>query len=234
MAEKPNHSGHRARLRQTYLRGGIDSLSDVNRLELLLFYAVPRRDTNQLAHALLQEFGSFSAVMGADVARLTKVDGISENAAVLIQLVGQLSACAERERAETRSRGILDTTDKCAEYLLPHFFGLRAETVYILCLDGKCKLLACRKLGEGSINAADISTRKIVETALHHNAVSVVLAHNHPNGICRPSAEDESTTLRIWHALDAVDIQLVDHIIVCGADYCSMADAGFFESFLRR
>ena len=223
MAEKPNHSGHRARLRQTYLRGGIDSLSDVNRLELLLFYAVPRRDTNQLAHALLQEFGSFSAVMGADVARLTKVDGIS----------GQLSACAERERAETRSRGILDTTDKCAEYLLPHFFGLRAETVYILCLDGKCKLLACRKLGEGSINAADISTRKIVETALHHNAVSVVLAHNHPNGICRPSAEDESTTLRIWHALDAVDIQLVDHIIVSGSDYCSMADAGFFETFLR-
>ena len=206
MAEKPNHSGHRARLRQTYLRGGIDSLSDVNRLELLLFYAVPRRDTNQLAHALLQEFGSFSAVMGADVARLTKVDGISENAAVLIQLVGQLSACAERERA---------------------------ETVYILCLDGKCKLLACRKLGEGSINAADISTRKIVETALHHNAVSVVLAHNHPNGICRPSAEDESTTLRIWHALDAVDIQLVDHIIVSGSDYCSMADAGFFETFLR-
>ena len=233
MAEKPNHSGHRARLRQTYLRGGIDSLSDVNRLELLLFYAVPRRDTNQLAHALLQEFGSFSAVMGADVARLTKVDGISENAAVLIQLVGQLSACAERERAETRSRGILDTTDKCAEYLLPHFFGLRAETVYILCLDGKCKLLACRKLGEGSINAAEISTRKIVETALHHNAVSVVLAHNHPNGICRPSAEDESTTLRIWHALDAVDIQLVDHIIVSGSDYCSMADAGFFETFLR-
>ena len=171
--------------------------------------------------------------MGADVARLTKVDGISENAAVLIQLVGQLSACAERERAETRSRGILDTTDKCAEYLLPHFFGLRAETVYILCLDGKCKLLACRKLGEGSINAADISTRKIVETALHHNAVSVVLAHNHPNGICRPSAEDESTTLRIWHALDAVDIQLVDHIIVSGSDYCSMADAGFFETFLR-
>ena len=107
------------------------------------------------------------------------------------------------------------------------------ETVYILCLDGKCKLLACRKLGEGSINAADISTRKIVETALHYNAASVVLAHNHPAGLCRPSEEDESTTLRIWHALDAVDIQLVDHIIVAGSDYWSMADAGFFESFLR-
>ena len=233
MAEKTNHTGHRQRLRQTYLRGGVDALSDVNRRELLLFYAVPRRDTNAMAHALLQEFGSFSAVMDADLDRLTKVEGITQNAAILIRLVGQLSACAERERAATRSRGILDTTGKCAEYLLPHFFGLNAETVYLLCLDGKCKLLACRKLGEGSINAAEISTRKIVETALHHNAVSVVLAHNHPKGICRPSAEDESTTLRIWHALDAVDIQLVDHIVVSGSDYCSMADAGFFESFLR-
>ncbi len=233
MAEKTNHAGHRERLRQTYLRGGIDSLSDVNRLELLLFYAVPRRDTNAMAHALLQEFGSFSAVMDADIPRLTKVTGITQNAAILIRLVGQLSACAERERAETRSRGILDTTGKCAEYLLPHFFGLNAETVYLLCLDGKCKLLACRKLGEGSINAAEISTRKLVETALPHTAVSVVLAHNPPKGICRPSAEDESTTLRIWHALDAVDVQLVDHIIVSGADYHSMADAGFFESFLR-
>ena len=233
MAEKHPHQGHRQRLRETYLRAGLENLSDVNRLELLLFYALPRGDTNPLAHALLQDFGSLSAVLDASVERLMEVDGVGRSTAALIRLVSELNACAELEKARNRSQGILDTTGKCADYLLPCFFGLSAEVVYILCLDARCKLLACRKLGEGNVNAANVSVRKIVETALHYNAASVVLAHNHPAGLCRPSEEDESTTLRIWHALDAVDIQLVDHIVVSGSDYCSMADAGFFESFLR-
>ena len=233
MAEKHPHQGHRQRLRETYLRAGLENLSDVNRLELLLFYALPRGDTNPLAHALLQDFGSLSAVLDASVERLMEVDGVGRSTAALIRLVSELNACAELEKARNRSQGILDTTGKCADYLLPCFFGLSAEVVYVLCLDARCKLLACRKLGEGNVNAANVSVRKIVETALHYNAASVVLAHNHPAGLCRPSEEDESTTLRIWRALDAVNVQLVDHIVVSGSDYCSMADAGFFESFLR-
>ena len=233
MAEKHPHQGHRRRLRETYLRAGLENLSDVNRLELLLFYALPRQDTNPLAHALLQDFGSLSAVLDASVERLMEVEGVGPNTAALIRLVSELNACAEQEKAQNRSQGILDTTSKCAEYLLPCFFGLSAEVVYLLCLDARCKLLACRKLGEGSVNAADVSVRKIVETALHHNAASVVLAHNHPAGLCRPSDEDENTTLRVWRALHAVNIQLVDHIVVSGTEYFSMADRGFFESFLR-
>ena len=231
--EKQIHTGHRSRLREVYLNSGIDGLSDVNRLELLLFHVYPRRDTNPLAHALLEEFGSLSAVMTAGVDRLTKVPGVTKNAAILIEFVGQLNAVSERERTLARTHRVLDTTIKCADYLLPCFFGLNAEVVYLLCLDAKCRMLACRRLGEGSVNTAEVSIRKIVETALHHNAVSVVLAHNHPSGACRPSGEDESTTLRIWNALDAVQIQLSDHIIVSGVDYYSMADAGFFETFLR-
>ena len=104
--------------------------------------------------------------------------------------------------------------------------------VYLLCMDAKCKVLACKKLGEGSVNAADISIRRIVETALHYNTSSVILAHNHPCGICNPSDEDTATTLRIWQALDAVGIQFADHIIVSGSEYYSMAESGFFESFI--
>ncbi len=235
MGEKPKnpHEGHRNRLRETYLQGGFESLSDVNRLELLLFYAIPRRDTNLMAHELLRHFGSLSAVMGAELDQLMAVEGISKNAAILIQLVGQLTAAAERERALTRSQGILETTTKCAEYLLPQFFGMNRELVYLLCLDGKCKLLTCRRLGEGSVNATDVSIRRIVETALHYNATSVVLAHNHPCGICKPSGEDEVTTLKVWQALNAVSVQLADHIIVSDCEYYSMADAGFFETLLR-
>lgn len=234
MDEKPKnpHAGHRKRLRESYLRGGFEALSDVNRLELLLFYAIPRHDTNPIAHALLDHFGSLSAVMDADMEHLLEVDGISESSAILIRLIGQLAAAAEKERVKNRTKGILQTTTQCAEYLLPYFFGLNREVVYLLCMDGKCKVLACKQLGEGSVNAADISIRRIVETALHYNTSSVILAHNHPCGICSPSDEDSATTLRIWQALDAVGIQFADHIIVADSEYYSMAESGFFESFL--
>ena len=234
MADKPNnpHAGHRRRLRESYLKGGFEALSDYNRLELLLFYAIPRCDTNPIAHTLLDHFGSLSAVLSADIEQLMEVNGISESAAILIRLMGQLAAEAEKERVKNRTKGILDTTTQCAEYLLPYFFGLNREVVYLLCMDAKCKVLACKKLGEGSVNAADISIRRIVETALHYNTSSVILAHNHPCGICNPSDEDTATTLRIWQALDAVGIQFADHIIVSGSEYYSMAESGFFESFI--
>ncbi len=233
MDHKNAHAGHRDRLRETYLQGGFESLSDVNRLELLLFYAIPRKDTNPIAHALLREFGSLSAVLDATMEQLMRVEGITKNAAILIQLMGQLYAAAELERTQQRTKGILNTTTKCAEYLLPRFFGLKREVVYVLCLDAKCKAIACRKLGEGSVNVAEVSTRRIVELALQFNASSIVLAHNHPLGTCNPSAEDKTTTMRIWKALDAVSVQLVDHIIISGNEFCSMAESGFFDMLLR-
>lgn len=114
---------------------------------------------------------------------------------------------------------------------MPYFFGSHKEMVYAITLDGKCKVIKCRKLVEGSVNSADISVRRIVEIALNDDAISVVLAHNHPKGVCTPSADDEETTLRIWNALHTVGIQLIDHIVLCDVEYYSMADAGFFESF---
>ena len=118
---------------------------------------------------------------------------------------------------------ILSTLESCAEYLVPFFFGRKVESVFLLCLDAKCKVLACKEVGEGSVNSAGISIRKIVETAIGVNATTVVLAHNHPSGLAIPSAEDVQTTHRIANALQAVEITLADHIIVADDDYVSMA-----------
>ncbi len=221
------HSGHRDRLRRQFERAGIDSLSDVQVIELLLFYAIPRRDTNPIAHRLLDRFGSLSGVFEAPIAELCQIEGVGKNAAMLLSLVPQSARryLIDRARVET----VLDTTEKAGRYLLPFFHGERDEVVYLLCLDAKCKVLDCRLLFRGSVNTAGVSVRKIVEAALAYNATSVVLAHNHTSGIALPSAEDEQTTRRLRAALDAVGILLADHIVIADDDFVSMADNGLFS-----
>ena len=221
------HTGHRARLRGQFLHAGLDALTDIQVLELLLFYVIPRKDTNPIAHRLLTQFGSLSAVLDAPVEVLAQVDGVSETAASLLHLISALSRRYLIDRSSFER--ILDTTEKAGAYLVPYFFGARDERVYLLCLDAKCKVLDCRLLSVGGVNTAAVSVRKIVEAALSCNATSVVLAHNHTSGIALPSAEDEATTRRIAAALDAVGILLADHIIVADDDYVSMADSGFFR-----
>lgn len=225
MEQTFTHSGHRDRLKQRFLEEGLDGFTDIQVLELLLFYAIPRRDTNALAHALLDRFGSLSQVLEAQVSELESVPGISNHSATLLALVTQLArayqvSCANRME-------ILDSLEACGDYLLPRFFGRTRETVFLLCLDAKCKVLCCKEIGEGSINSASISVRKVVETALQAKASSVVLAHNHPSGVALPSAEDQVTTKRIFAALQLVDVVLVDHVIVADGDYVSMAQSGY-------
>lgn len=219
------HDGHRQRLKQRFLTEGIDSFTEIQALELALFYCIPRKDTNPIAHALLQRFGSLSQVLEAPAEELVKVNGISENAALFLRMITELGRFYQVSRAEKHT--ILDSIEKCAEYLVPRFFGRRVEMVYLLCLDAKCKLLCCKEVGEGGVNSAAISPRKIVEMALGCNASTVVLAHNHPSGLAFPSGEDIATTKRIWMALHTVEIVLVDHIIVADGDYVSMAQSGY-------
>lgn len=221
------HDGHRERLKQRFRETGLDGFHEINVLELVLFYAIPRKDTNPIAHRLLDRFGSPAGVLDAPAEELTRIEGVGENAALLLKLIPQLA----RQYQISRSAGdcILDTTTKAGNYLVPYFFGQRDELVYLLCLDAKCKVLDCRELFHGSVNSAAVSTRKIVETALACNATSVVLAHNHTSGIALPSKEDEATTRTVQRALDAVDILLADHIVVADEDFVSMADNGFFQ-----
>ena len=217
------HDGHRQRLKDRFLREGLDGFTDVQVLELLLFYVVPRRDTNPIAHALVDRFGSLARVLDASVVKLTEVDGISENGATFLKLVREI------ERRYALSQGeeiILNTIDDCCEYLTRFFKGKRNETVFLLSLDAKLKLLSCREVGEGSVNYASVPIRRCVEMALEDGATSVILAHNHPSGLAVPSGDDIVTTRRLAMALSAVEIQLVDHIVVADDDYVSMVQSG--------
>jgi DNA repair protein RadC len=220
-AEKDLHRGHRKRLRQRFLSDGMETMSDAELLELLLFYAVPRRDTAALARSLLEPFGSLPDLLAAPMEQLTG-QGLSESAAALIKL---LDAVAQRQRIHCAGQGLLlNSTEKCAEFLLPFFSGARQEMVYVLALNGKCQYLDCRRMLSGSVNTVSISIRKVVEYALQVRASSLVLAHNHPSGVPVPSQTDVETTLALREALNAVDVLLVDHVIVAGDDFTSMAE----------
>ena len=225
MPDTQIHKGHRQRLKNRFREEGLDNFTEVQALELLLFYCIPQKDTNPIAHDLINHFGSLSQVMEAPVEELMKVSGIGENAAVLLKLVTEMGRYYLVSRSQQFTA--LPTLDACANYLVPRFFGRRVETVFLLCLDAKCKVLCCKEVGEGSVNSAGISVRKIVELALGANASSVVLAHNHPSGVALASDEDILTTRRLAAALHAVEIHLADHIIVADDDYISMVQSGF-------
>lgn len=218
------HDGHRQRLKQLFRDEGLDNFYENQALELLLYYCIPRKDTNPIAHALLDRFGTLAQVLEAPVEELMQVDGVGENAATFLHLVTEIGRYYLVKRAEQVK--VLPTLEDCARYLVPRFYGRRNEVVFLLCLDAKCKVLCCKELGEGVVNSTNISVRKIMETALAVNATSVVLAHNHPSGIAIPSGDDIQTTRRIAAALSAVDIHLADHIVVAEDDYVSMVQSG--------
>ena len=218
------HEGHRQRMKERFLEEGLDHFSDVQVLEILLFYAIPRKDTNPLAHQLLDRFGALPQVLEATVEELEKIPGITRNAAILLKLVTEVGRYYLVNRSTQNT--VLETITQCGEYLKPFFFGRRNESVYLLCLDAKCKVLSCREVGEGSVNSANVPIRRIVEMALASNATSVVLAHNHPSGVAVPSEEDVHTTRRVATALSTVDIRLVDHIVVAEDDFVSMVHSG--------
>lgn len=231
MANPSVHKGHRERLKARFLETGLDSFTDVQALELLLFYAIPQKDTNPIAHALLDRFGSLSQVLDAPLEALKKVPGISDHSASLLRLVTELARFYQVDSAQRTD--VLTSLDACGRYLVPRFFGRKVETVFLLCLDAKCKVLCCREIGEGSVNAASISVRKVVEAALSANATTVVLAHNHPSGVALPSADDVQTTRRIAAALSAVEVKLIDHIVVAEGDFISMVQSGYrFDEYL--
>ena len=220
------HDGHREKMRRRFLGAGLDSFAEHEALELLLFYAIPRRDTNALAHQLIDHFGTLDAVLSAPVEELMRMDGIGENAAVLLKLVPKVM---QKAKLSASKDIIINSTEKAGDYLLERFRGEKNEVIYQLCLDRKGKLLSCRRLNEGGADSTELNIRRLVENALLVSASGVILAHNHPSGIALPSSEDYATTERVQTALSIVGVTLVDHIIVADDDFVSMADSGILK-----
>lgn len=219
-----SHKGHRQRLKKRFLQEGLDRFEMHNVLELLLFFGVPYQDTNETAHNLLKEFGSFSAALDAPYEALLEVKGISEHSATLLKMVPELSRLYQQDKQQHIK--VLDTSRKIGEFFLPKFIGRTEEVVYILCLDNSLRVLNCQMLFHGTINAASVSIRKIAETAFRYQCANVVIAHNHPAGQAVASNEDIITTDSINYALKLTGIKLLDHIIVADNKYISMAELG--------
>ena len=228
--EKNIHAGHRRRVKAEFLERGLSGLPVHRVLELLLFYAIPRGDVNPLAHRLVDHFGSLTGVFHATYEQLLEVEGIGENAAVLLQLVPAVSARYLEESASFD--GQIVGTWQFRELLAPLFFGTRDELAYLVCMDGKNKVIATKKLGEGVADAVHITVRKVLESALACNATRVALAHNHVSGVALWSDADVQTTLRLKRLLREAGIELVDHFILAGDDMVSMAESGILKETL--
>lgn len=221
------HAGHREREKRQFLANGLNGLPDHKVMELVLFYAIPQGDVNPLAHRLVDHFGSLTGVLHATYDQLMGVPGVGHNTATLLQLVPAVAA-RYMERSASMDGQIVNVW-QLKELLEPYFFGQRDELAYLVCMDGKSKVLATRKLGQGVVDTVQIVTRKVLEAALACNASQVVLAHNHVSGVAVPSHADVDTTLRLKRLLAEADISLTDHLIFAGGDMVSLAQSGLLH-----
>lgn len=222
------HSGHRKRLRERFFRDGLEQFEDHQVLELLLFHAVPRRDTNEMAHMLLKRFGALSAVLEADPKDLATVPGMGESAVAFVSMIPPLT---RRYLSDSvmRNKPTLNDSGKTNAYLMPLMAGRTEEIFYCLCLDNSCRLLFPALISKGTVNAANIHPRHVVEAALRHKAAAVILAHNHPSGRLKASRADIHLTKVLLAALSPIDIRVLDHVIVGGQRCLSMASEGLLS-----
>lgn len=219
------HAGHRERLRERFLREGLENFEEHNVLELLLFYAIPMKDTNEEAHNLINTFGSLSEVFDAKYEDLCKVKGIGERTATLIKLVPELFRKYEINKLN-KGEVVLNSPDLVAKYVSKYFKGLTEEKLYVLCLDANCKMLGFELISTGVANATVLDNRLIAKYAYLYDAASILLVHNHPSGIMAPSKNDVNATIKIADAMTAIGIRLSDHIIIGnGDDYFSFRDS---------
>lgn len=229
-SSKPHnpHQNHRARVRETFRRAGVDGMPDHNLLELLLFYSIPRKDTNEIAHRLIDTFGSLNGVFDASYDRLAEVEGMGESSALLLSMIPGI--CRRYVEGMTDKKKInLSTPEAVSEYLVKKYYGCKTEVFYMLCLDGIGNLINCCKLSEGSSGTVVVDKRIMLETALRNNADKIIFAHNHPNGIAVPSKDDLELTYEFATILSPVGIRLADHFIVAGSEVLSLASVEKFR-----
>ena len=222
------HAGHRNRVKDRFLHEGLDNFYDHNILELLLFFSIPQKDTNNIAHELIQRFGSLNGVLDADFHELCEIKGISQNSATLIKMT---QATAREYIRSVSKPSILHYTSAhaCGAYFCAHYLGQQNESLYALYYNAAGNLIADEKLMDGSISICPITPDAIIVPALRHHAAAVILAHNHPGGIARPSQEDIRLTISLRDALRTVNLTLLDHLVVSGNQFfCILSD--HFES----
>ena len=218
------HDGHRTRLKNKRITAGSDILSDHELLEMLLFFAIPQKDTNMLAHQLIEIFGSLDKVLSADYYTLQTISGIGPSAAMLLITAGDLAKRYKNQPSKVLR--VLDTVEKGAKYCQHLLKSAENEILYGVFMDSGCRVLYTAPIAEGSVDSVHIDPRKLVQMALTHNAVNMLVAHNHPGGHTTPSFQDIECTQKIINALKPVGISLLDHFIICGDSWHSIMMMG--------
>lgn len=219
MAIKDIHDGHRQRICKKANILGLEFLEPHEQLEKLLYAVIPRGNTNEVAHNLLNTFGSIKDVLSADVKSLTEVDGVGPRTAEFLHDLPILLGIVERCIFTKDHTYILNTPELIAEFAKSLFYGHLVEMLYAICLNNKKKLIRTYKISEGTAEQTSVSVHKIAKLAILNEATYMVLAHNHPGGRCEPSMADLKMTAQVRTALDALNIQLVGHVIVAGNEY---------------
>jgi DNA repair protein RadC len=220
-AAKPVHQGHRERVKNKFLNEGLDGFEPHAVLELLLYYGIPLKDTNPIGHSLLQKFGSLSGVFDAPYEELIKVDGIGKSAATLIKLIPQL--CRRYQENLDKDKNWIFSYEEAGRILVNKFIGRSNEVIVLMLLDSRNRMIYCDVTSEGTVTTANIYVKKIVKLAVQYNAAYAILSHNHPSGDCMPSKQDLNSTIWIYEALKTVEVKLIDHVIVSGKDFFSIA-----------
>lgn len=211
------HKNHRKRMKERFLAEGLESFSEHNVLEFLLFFAIPRKDTNEIAHKLIDIFGSLAKVLDANVEDLMQVGDIGEHAAILLKTYPQIAHLYVTDSA-AKGRPACDTVEKLCRYAVEQYVGITEEVTKLLLLDNTLRVIGCADIGEGSPNQSGFRARKMVETAIRRGASTVVLMHNHPDGRLFPSDEDLETTFRLQNVCEAMEIKLLEHVLVAGGE----------------
>lgn len=217
------HAGHRERVRDKFLENGFDVFEAHEALEMYLFYAIPRKNTNPLAHRLLDRYTNIAGVCDAPIDELMKDFGLSKSAAVFLKMLPEMSRLYNESKLSYDN--VIDY-ENLGEIFRAKFIGRTSEAVALMLGDAKGKMIYFNIIAKGSLNSTDMPVRKIVDLALRHNARTAFIAHNHPSGTALPSRSDLESTQIIKDTLLNIGVDLVDHFIVTTEDYVSLRESG--------
>ncbi len=220
-SKKSEHSGHRERLRRRFIDNGLDGFEEHQALELYLFYAIPRRDTNPLAHRLLERYRNIGGVCDAPIDELERDFGLSESAAALLKLLPEMSRLYNESKLSDTN---LIDPETVGDMIARRFIGRTSEAVALLLGSAKGKILYFDIVAKGSVSSSDFPLRRIVDLAIRHNARTAYIAHNHPSGSLLPSRADVDVTKLLDSTLSSVGVHLLDHFIVADNEYASLRE----------
>ena len=222
------HSGHRERVKERFLRDGLEGFDEHIVLELMLFYGIPLKDTNEIAHRLIKKFGSLDRVLDASIEDLCSVPGVGRNTATLLKLFPAVDRYYDMLKHKLKPK--LSRADDIAEFARARNRYRTSEVFGVVALDSECRYIDYVEISEGSACMTEINVRLAVDALLRSKAACVILVHNHPSGNLSPSIEDLHTTRALCDAMHLIKLKVLDHLIVSDNDYLSMRSQSQYQS----